>query len=617
MNTTSSHSASQADGFLELARLSWGSTPSPTSETNVQSTTDLITLLADLLRAASSGVGGLKIPAIMATRKGDRTFLFELAKYPQFFAVDGDIICLPRYATNAADIHAFFERRLLDQTTALGDAAILTALNALLPHKQERHPDGSGKVVFDNLQQRLAIAALVDARVGILTGGPGTGKTTTAAALLAVLKRLDPGLSPESILVAAPTGKAACRMGEAIGKAAGHLCSLSPAERDFLNSIRALTLHKALEWSPIPPERGGPFRRGPERPLNASLVLVDEASMIDTNLMHALTRAMPASGSLLLLGDSDQLESVEVGGVFSQLISRASVSALAQGKISQLSTRLGISEDSVHTAIRVSSPQVTASTTRPPLSGLMFSLKDSRRAMHAPWILELADCFRLSSEVPFRRFKSLIEGSAQGIRWFENQIRKHRAQECESQWNDWAQAAQAWHGLDHDSPSERLTEPLARLNSFQLLCSTNRQVDRANEDGVALLQKGRKQLHEGLPHGCPIIIETNSHSLGLSNGDVGIVVAKNFGEPATLALFPAPNGAPRLIPIPQLPAHRQAFALTIHKSQGSEWRHVAIELPDDADSSLISKNLLYTAITRASSEVTIFGSATVLQSLLG
>jgi exodeoxyribonuclease V alpha subunit len=157
---------------------------------------------------------------------------------------------------------------------------------------------------------------------------------------------------------------------------------------------------------------------------------------------------------------------------------------------------------------------------------------------------------------------------------------------------------------------------LRLLGRFQLLCSTNHQVDRANQAGTALLWgKGARSLSE-LPHGCPVLILANLRSLGLSNGDIGIALGPISGGPATLVLFPGADGIPRLIPRVRLPAHQPAFGLTIHKSQGSEWDSVALELPSNAESRLLSRNLLYTGITRSRRVLDLFGTPESLDLVL-
>jgi exodeoxyribonuclease V alpha subunit len=177
-----------------------------------------------------------------------------------------------------------------------------------------------------------------------------------------------------------------------------------------------------------------------------------------------------------------------------------------------------------------------------------------------------------------------------------------------------------WCKLSDHCTEAELNEPLQLLSDFQLLCSTNLQVDRANAEGVAILtdptHKRTAASVSALPHGCPIIIQTNSHTLGLTNGDVGVAIGPAPGSAATVAIFSSPGEAPMLIPLPQLPLHRPAFGLTIHKSQGSEWGRIAIELPSKSESALLSKNLLYTAITRASRGIDIIGPEDVLQAVL-
>jgi exodeoxyribonuclease V alpha subunit len=153
------------------------------------------------------------------------------------------------------------------------------------------------------------------------------------------------------------------------------------------------------------------------------------------------------------------------------------------------------------------------------------------------------------------------------------------------------------------------------LGKFQLLCSTNLQVDRANAEGIRAL-KTNNSAPQGLPHGCPLLILSNHPPADLSNGDIGIALGSHHGGPADLALFPSSAGQARLLPIAQLPAHAPAFGLTIHKSQGSEWESVVIELPPDPHSALLTKNLIYTAITRSSRSIHLYGTPPVLQSLL-
>ena len=253
--------------------------------------------LAQLLEAASRGSGHMSLSE--CTLAPDAP--------PEFFAVEGSRVLLPRNAAFWRQVRTRMQALHAAPADRWPDDAVRVALDAILPAYRESY---QGSVVFDNAQQRLAVAAFVDARVGVLTGAPGTGKTTSAAALLAVRKRLEPSLCAEQVLLCAPTGKAACRLVDSMRAAALRL-SLTENEREFLGALVPQTIHRALEWGPRPPEQGGPFGRGSLRPLMQRLVIIDEASMVDLHLMAHLLRALGPAVSLLLLGDRDQLESVD------------------------------------------------------------------------------------------------------------------------------------------------------------------------------------------------------------------------------------------------------------------------------------------------------------------
>lgn len=539
-------------------------------------------------------------------------------EHPLFFAIDGPWLLLPRYAAHLRFVRAFFEDRLKTplQSCSHNNEAICESLNSILPPRQIR--SDSGQLVFDNVHQRLAIAGLIHARAGILIGGPGTGKTTTAAALLAIHKRLNPSMEAASVLVTAPTGKAACRIAEAIARASNQLENLSQEERIFLQNIRSLTIHSALQWSRISPEKGGPFRRNSANPLEAKIVLVDEASMVDLSLMAALTAAIDSNTTLLLLGDSNQLKSVEVEGVISELVERGASSELEADTLESISKRTNLDPETVSQYFRdgLASPKALAFN-QSALPGIAFGLKYSHRAKHAPWILKLAELFRPGTQRTLDELTALLEQTQDSnLVWHPRKRSRSNDSVCSPFWKSWAESAKHWIHFSADSPTESLLKPLSLLSKFQLLCSTNAQVDQANADATNLLWPDRKPHSHGLPHGCPILVHANIRALDLSNGDVGIALGNNFGEPASLGLFPSSSGMPRLIPLAQLPAHGPAFALTIHKSQGSEWEHVVIELPQGSDSSMLSKNLLYTGITRSSQRIELFGDAKALEQIL-
>lgn len=602
------------DGFEELARAIW---PPPTGPTPDPAEAAGRHALAQLLRRAASGVGSLPL-ADSGLGPDD---LSRLEGAAGCLVLEGASLVLPRYAMQVREIRAFLEHRCQAAGARFADDDVARSLAAILPPERiaGEARGSTPPAYFDNAQQRLAVAGLVDTPLGVLTGGPGTGKTTTAAALLAVRHRIDPGLLPSQVLVTAPTGRAASRIGEAISKAADRLPGLTPDDREFLRRIRTTTLHRALEWGPEPPERGGPYRRNALRPLEVRMLLVDEASMVDLALMHALVRAMPADASLLLLGDADQLESVEVGGILSECVQRAETT-LPPPLEERLSARLGIPADRVQADHREGLPPAAthplAARTR--LPGMVVGLRHSWRALNAPWILELAETVRPGGGGTTGSMAGCFarhgDGADPVLTWTRGTPDAAGGRICQGHWKAWRDASARWTGLgsDVDESDEAMRaarrEAVDQLGRFQLLCSTNRQVNRANLIGTSLLWSGAAARPTGeLPHGCPVLVLDNDRDLGLSNGDIGIALGSGPGTPAGVVLFPGPDAVPRLVPRVRLPTHQPAFGMTIHKSQGSEWETVAIELPERIESPLLTRNLLYTAITRAGRALHLFG----------
>ena len=566
--------------FLPLARLAL------TGEFGEGDRERFVEPLARLLEAASRGVGQLsKIECRLP------------ANHPEeYFSTDGDLVLLPRYKSCWDLVRDEFERRFSDKGDGLvfNGEEVLKGINDILPAVAEPF--------FDNAQHRLAVAAFVDARVAVLTGGPGTGKTTCAAALLALRKRLDPTLTAEDVLISAPTGKAACRLAESLCKAAERL-PLSDEEKDFLIHLEPKTLHKALGWTPKPPEQGGPFARNATRPLDLKLVIVDEASMVDLELMAHLMRALPSVATLVLLGDSDQLESVETGGVLAELVERGVADALPPETLKIWSSRIGSDAAKVYDA-----GLTTKKPSALPLPGLVIGLRHSYRAKESPWILELASIVRPGSTGSADDFRRLAKDHVANVRIYDKRAEFDAF--CHDQWERWSLLMTKW---TLENLSELLPNLGGLLSEFQLLCGSNAQVDRANRRGQCVLWgSSPAQSPHILPHGSSLLVSSNRHSLGLSNGDIGVALGTGPGTAAQVAVFP---GQALPIPLAQLPEHKPAFALTIHKSQGSEWANVALDLPGE-ESELLDRNLIYTAITRSCRGFHLFAEKKALERIL-
>ncbi len=415
-------------------------------------------------------------------------------------------------------------------------------------------------------EQRAALARGLQRRLFVLSGGPGTGKTTALLALLLVLLHPQGGcaaVAAPRIALAAPTGKAAVRLLQALqgGLPALHR-RLDAAWQPALQTVAQLpagTLHRLL----------GRRLQGEAWPLAADLLAVDEASMVDLGLMRVLLESLRPGARLVLLGDPDQLASVEAGSVLADIIAAA------------------------------------AGT---PLAGCVARLRHSHRAQ--PGLARLLEAVREGDAAPLHaagmqsaaplRLRAVAEPQA---------LRVALA--------DWLQRhAGVYAGLlqaDLDP-----AQALAWLRQVQLLCAL-----RTGPFGQAALNAAIEawlRRRQALPSGFwfagrVAMVTRNDAETGLANGDVG--VALGAGTALRVWFEPAAAGdAPRGIVPALLPPHEPAWAITIHKAQGSEYDHVAALLPPAVDSPILSRELVYTALSRARRSAELWCGAGVLEAAL-
>jgi exodeoxyribonuclease V alpha subunit len=438
-------------------------------------------------------------------------------------------------------------------------------------------------------EQKRAVRTALTAPLALVTGGPGTGKTTIVLALLRALAWT--GLSLDAIAVAAPTGKAAQRLQQSI--AAG----LAATQGDFSDAaLRSgapapQTVHRLLGWSPTT----GRFARHENDPLPHRVVVVDEASMIDLALMDRLVRALRPDARLVLLGDADQLPSIEAGAVFRDLCH-------ALGGV-RLTTNLRVASDPDARRILGAAEAInagavddawrTAVSTRGSVSALSLAGVEH---LAARWI-DVAD--------------DLLD------RWWKDRITAS---------GDLERLASRVFPVagDRIDPAEApdaraLFEQHARA---RILCATRvRGIATSTETiddallarlrgGIA--RRSRRWRAEQLAPGAPVLVERNDYERGLFNGDQGVVlrVAEGGGAPELAAAFPRGDTF-EVFPLDTLPELAPAFALTVHKAQGSEFDHVALVLPE-TDMPLLTRELLYTAVTRARRSVLLVGSEELL-----
>ncbi|MFP4683722.1 MAG: exodeoxyribonuclease V subunit alpha [Ectothiorhodospira sp.] len=464
--------------------------------------------------------------------------------------------------------------------------------------------------------QRTACALAASGAVAVITGGPGTGKTTTVVRLLALLQALHlegGGAAPLRIRMAAPTGKAAARLNGAVSGAVGGLpLSQDAFARQVQGAIptQVTTLHRLLGSRP----GSRHFCHDARRPLAVDALVVDEASMIDLELMDALLQALPAQARLILLGDRDQLASVEAGAVLGGLCARAGGGHYTPDTVQWLEAVSG---------------QV------PPLER-----QDPRGRALDQHVVMLRHSHRFGAHSGIGRLaRAVNEGDPSAVRSVWAAPSPDLARRALADPGDpGLETVTVDGGGDAFTPDPSGDRPggyghylrvmtetdpgpaagdgereawargvLAALEGFQVLCALRRGpwgVEAMNARITGFLRARGLLAPEGVWYpGRPVIVTGNDYGLGLMNGDMGVTlkVPDPDGGPVLRVAFPAGDGSDRVrwVLPSRLGAVETAFALTVHKSQGSEFRHTALVLPDRTGP-LLTRELVYTAITRAS-----------------
>lgn len=400
------------------------------------------------------------------------------------------------------------------------------------------------------LEQQQAVDHALDHGLSVITGGPGTGKTTTVVGILIHLREtLGDGVD---IALAAPTGKAAQRLGDSVAASLNNLPM--PQKSRVKLPTQALTLHRLLG------ARGnlGGFSHDLRNPLSHDVVVVDEASMVDLALMAKLVLALKEGARLILLGDKDQLASVESGSVLRDL-----VAGLPQSTVE------------LKTTFR--------------FSGAIAALAEAVR---------IGDFAKLTSLLadPGVKEVTIIEGLEKerlGLRYLP-----------------FMQMAAETDPLD----SRRMAELFHAFAALQILCALHYGqwgVVALNEAVEKNLVEKGFDCNQDWYQGRPVLLTKNDHDLQLYNGDIGIALYhKDSGQ--VKIWFQREDGVYMGLHPSRLPPHQTAFAMTIHKSQGSEFGEVIVVLPVE-DSRILAKELLYTAITRARERVFLMSGSEILE----
>ncbi|HEX2596003.1 MAG TPA: exodeoxyribonuclease V subunit alpha [Luteimonas sp.] len=445
----------------------------------------------------------------------------------------------------------------------------------------------------DGGQARAAALALVR-KLLLLTGGPGTGKTTTLARLLALLvaRQLAPGAAPPRVALAAPTGRAAERMAHSMAKAieAMRRQGIDPRILDALPT-QARTLHRLLGTIPDQPR----FRHDARHPLPYDIVVVDEASMVDLPLMCKLVDAVADGAALVLVGDPDQLPSVEAGDVLAAIVQAAGDGdVLADDVEVPLAPLLGRTPTGDLFADASSAAQ------RPPLAGHRVHLRRGWRQSSALELAPLADAVRAGDSD--RALALLRAQSLRGVHFHADLHDPLAAPTRDRLLAPWRELAAV------DDPAQALAIA-ARVRLLTALRDGPQGAIELNariEDALAGAQRERYF------HGRLLLVSENSYRHGLFNGDIGVCLRDPDG--AIVAWFAGGDGLRAFHPA-ALPAHEGAFAMTVHKAQGSEFDVAWLLLPRH-DARTLSRELLYTAITRARDALHLCASEDTLRATL-
>jgi len=407
--------------------------------------------------------------------------------------------------------------------------------------------------------QKVAVLMALTQGLTIISGGPGTGKTTIVKTLLRFLHHQNADLR---VALAAPTGKAAARLQQ------------STQDSDFRFEVK--TIHRLLGITGDN-EAG---RYSAERQLAVDVLIIDEASMIDINLMAKVLLALPENARLILLGDSQQLASVESGAVLASLCQHS----------------VQFSNNFVEVAQQCEIDGLTVSQQPDFLTNQLVQLQHSYRFKADSLIWQLAN--RVNSGDVNGVFNLLAEQPV----WQQaddNTI----LQILLAGYDGFIKSVEAKH-----DPKVILEQ----FEQFRLLAALKRgaqsveAVERLMHRYLA--QRGWRTQHD-FYHGRPIMISQNDYRQQLFNGDIGVVLLDTDGQ---LKAFFSFDDSLRSVPLNRLPAHDTAFAMSVHKSQGSEFEHVAVLLPEVINP-VLNRELLYTAITRAKQSVILLSTAEVLE----
>jgi exodeoxyribonuclease V alpha subunit len=483
--------------------------------------------------------------------------------------LDGDLLYLDRYWAEERQVVADLQARA--EAPAVDDQVLAAALAAYFP--DDKYAD-----------QRAAAATAVRHRTSVITGGPGTGKTSTVARLLGVLMQLhaatDDGDRPLRVALAAPTGKAAARMVQAVHESTtqrGFPRDGKQAQRAVttIESLKASTLHRLLGWTP----NSTRFRHHRGNRLPYDVVVVDETSMLSLTMMARLLEAVRPAARLVLVGDADQLASVDAGAVLQDLVEGYRGAPVERPAASV--ERPAPSVELVQTPAR----EVVVELVETPVAQLSESRRFGER------IGALATAIRNGD----------VDAVMDGLRTGSAEVIWTDADELPPLLTERAVA------LRRAAESGGTGRALEELDRHRLLCAHREGpygVSHWNQVVEHLLREATdRDVVRDWYVGRPFVVNTNDYGLSLWNGDTGVACRSG----ATLVAVVGDAAGSRGLPTSRLADVTTAHAMTVHRSQGSQFDEVTVLLPE-ADSRILTRELLYTAVTRAKELVRVVGT---------
>lgn len=475
---------------------------------------------------------------------------FEFSNTP---ACSKNGVTAPLVATRASDGDYLQSWRMHQAESEIARRLVQTARSEFTP-KEEDVLRSFFPGAADDDRQMLAAATACRRQLALVTGGPGTGKTYVLARIIALLGSSASNSLP--IRLAAPTGKAAERMKKAVADSLAALPSGGHADPARLRQIAesSCNLHVLLGYNPAK----GSCRYHRNNPLPCAALIVDECSMIDVLLWQALLDALPATARLILLGDPDQLQSVGQGKVFS---------------------------DVVHEARQVQSP----------LHPCHVHLTEARRFINSPDIIGLAQALQEADENAAADLLERNEGDRNGSGGVSWHPMKQGRLSCAKFPPPILQCLKQVAGA---------ASPEAAIEALSKVCILTAQKEYFVGSRALSLQIQSFMEKQGTLRNCPVIIDRNDPETGLKNGMIGIMHEDTEGRKK--AWFSGGDGKMKDYAVARLPEHSPAWAITIHRSQGSEYDNLLVVLPQE-ESPMATRELLYTAITRARSHVHIAG----------